>query len=940
MPSDGTYPDADATEVVSAVLDGRLARTDATELLRRPLPSTARQFLRHAEVEELAELIEGAQSIERARALTELTAAAAEPLGKDEVRGSVLGVGAVRLLDLGAPEQALVLFDEARELLPADITGLDAWKFRLRTLCRLDRRAEFERDLPAFLAAAERLGSSVDLCTVLHDRAVLAARAGDTAQALESVREARRIRATVAAEDDGHAESPASFALQHAYVARQSGRFEEALGALEDMRDLALAAGHRPAAAWALSELGVTWDLLGEHARAEEFLAKAATEAELIGRHTWADHWRHRTPDQPRHDGNENERPTSWHRAASLMLRTPDRAAEAVPLLRKAIAEARADHHPDVEADARTQLAAALVRCGQPQQAQLAMRAAIATTRRSGDLLREVRYVTNLAHLLVFEDEPEEAGKEIESAIERGEQLRARAATVELSQNVAIALARAYDIAILIAAALYRGGLDSGQEEGIALARRQPDVLLALGQRARAATMTQALRAGLITEEHADSAPALVPAMLELRAGEAAVQLAAARGENLSAAISQRDRAAGRLQDTAAAAGVSLTVGADPVPTDQLAAALAPDEVLVDLLTVPEGVVVTCLAPDGRSAVELLVWEESDRRRMRQRLQRTYRERLRAHPDDLAETRLLAEAALDDLDGVLLTPVADTVRQLVGAAGWPRRILVSPENELFHLPYWRLSAHLGGCTVSILPTPGALPLLRARRRDGRRPWISVSDPSGELRHAARDLAPELGYRPCAPDAAALLSTLPAAGRVHFACHGEFDAHNAHLSGLHVRPAPSSPDPAADPLGLPRDADPEARDLFTVAQISGRLYLPHCTLVVLSACTSGLPRVHPASEFTSLPGAFLMSGARNVVASVWLADDGAAALFMRAFYAELTDSPSAALAAARRRLATTSRAEAAEALGTDDLPPFDPPFAESVYTDCFQHYGVD
>jgi CHAT domain-containing protein len=140
--------------------------------------------------------------------------------------------------------------------------------------------------------------------------------------------------------------------------------------------------------------------------------------------------------------------------------------------------------------------------------------------------------------------------------------------------------------------------------------------------------------------------------------------------------------------------------------------------------------------------------------------------------------------------------------------------------------------------------------------------------------------------------------------------------------------------------MPPPAGPDALGRFTVAQISGRLHLPHCSLVVLSACTSGLPRVHPASEFTSLPGAFLMSGARNVVASLWFAQDKAAALLMRAFYDALDGSPSAALVAARRRLAATGRAEAAQLLGTDDLPPFDPPFAETVYTDCFQHYGVD
>lgn len=62
--------------------------------------------------------------------------------------------------------------------------------------------------------------------------------------------------------------------------------------------------------------------------------------------------------------------------------------------------------------------------------------------------------------------------------------------------------------------------------------------------------------------------------------------------------------------------------------------------------------------------------------------------------------------------------------------------------------------------------------------------------------------------------------------------------------------------------------------------------------------------------------------------------------MHAFYEAYTTSPSAALATARARLAAMSRAEASARLGTTDLPYGDKPFGASIYTDCFQHYGVD
>ncbi|WP_128437082.1 CHAT domain-containing protein [Streptomyces cyaneus] len=912
---------------MSAVLDGRLAKADAEEIIR----STAGAVdwsRRWAEVAHLQSMIDAAHSVDGVLVLTDLADAAAEPLG-GVVRGQVLGSGALRLLELNLPEPALPLLERAVDLLADDeLTQLEARRFRLRALVLLDRREEFFQDCPAVVASAERLGSANDLCMLLFDEATLAARSGDTVRALDQVRAACRVRARITSDRAGEIlHTPARFAIQHALFARQAGQFEEALTALEDARSLALAADDRLTAAFALSEAGITWEMLGDVRRANYFLNDAAAEADRAGHRNWAGHWRH---DLTGLEADGEEGASAWQRASAIMLRAPERAAEAVPLFRKAIADARRVHQTDLEADARNALGAALAQCKQPEQAEMALRAAIATARRSDDALREVRSRTNLARHLLYQTWVDEARHEIDQSIELGERLRDGATTVELSQNVAITLSRAYDTAIFMAAVLHQAGDDTSEGPGRTGMRPRPDALLELGQRARAATTTEALRVGRIVEEHAD--PELVSAMLDLRAAEAAVQLAAAHRESLTESVAERDRTAQRLERAADARKLTLAVSSAPVPTDELAAALAPQEVLVDLLTVPEGVVVTCLADTGQASARLIAWDESTRRRFLRRLQRAYRESLDPHPDEVDETRFLVREALRDLDTVLLGPVAETVESVCSRP--PRRVLISPENELFHLPYWRLATRWENSAVSVLPTPGALPLLRARQRDGRRPWISVGDPSGTLPHAAGDVSAGLGYQDCAPEIGRLLATLPEAGRVHFACHGHFDAENSYLSGLEVLPSPSP-----DPLGA-RRTTASGSGLFTAAQITGRLHMPHCTLVVLSACTSGLSRLHAASEFTSLPGAFLVAGARNVVASLWPASDSAAALLMRAFYFAYEGSPSAALAAARERLATMSRAEAASLLDTDDLPPFDPPFADSMYIDCFQHYGVD
>jgi CHAT domain-containing protein len=123
-----------------------------------------------------------------------------------------------------------------------------------------------------------------------------------------------------------------------------------------------------------------------------------------------------------------------------------------------------------------------------------------------------------------------------------------------------------------------------------------------------------------------------------------------------------------------------------------------------------------------------------------------------------------------------------------------------------------------------------------------------------------------------------------------------------------------------------------------------LDLRACRLAVLSACESGVSRVHASSEMTGLPASFLIAGAQSVVASLWRVNDTATAILMSYFYAELADqgdqwSPAAALATARARLAQTSREKAIQLLHTEELPPGEFPFAHPVFTDAFVCYGA-
>jgi CHAT domain-containing protein len=66
-----------------------------------------------------------------------------------------------------------------------------------------------------------------------------------------------------------------------------------------------------------------------------------------------------------------------------------------------------------------------------------------------------------------------------------------------------------------------------------------------------------------------------------------------------------------------------------------------------------------------------------------------------------------------------------------------------------------------------------------------------------------------------------------------------------------------------------------------------LKLPHCRLVILSACETGLIGVSPdLEEYISLGLGFLYAGATNVICSLWAVNDLSTAILMVKLYEEL------------------------------------------------------
>jgi CHAT domain-containing protein len=130
----------------------------------------------------------------------------------------------------------------------------------------------------------------------------------------------------------------------------------------------------------------------------------------------------------------------------------------------------------------------------------------------------------------------------------------------------------------------------------------------------------------------------------------------------------------------------------------------------------------------------------------------------------------------------------------------------------------------------------------------------------------------------------------------------------HLA-VHAAADPQYPDRSALVLGIaPKTTDD---GLLQVREIM-RLPL-NADLVTLSACETGVGATAGESGVVSLEQAFLISGARSVVASLWNVEDRSTTALMKAFYTHLAQHEDKALALAHAKRDMLDRYR--------DLPPF-------------------
>jgi CHAT domain-containing protein len=262
------------------------------------------------------------------------------------------------------------------------------------------------------------------------------------------------------------------------------------------------------------------------------------------------------------------------------------------------------------------------------------------------------------------------------------------------------------------------------------------------------------------------------------------------------------------------------------------------------------------------------------------------------------------------LSGILLEPVAPEATSA--------RLIIVPDGILHLLPFDTLRNSSGDLlvetkTIGYVPAATILYILRNRKSfDARRPFLGVGDvayenqgsvsaklqkPEGFRNRIAREFSDLFGTplydlpetrvevleisKIVGKDATLLLGreatetafkSEPLADFkiIHLAVHGFADNQFPERSGLVLGVDPASPD----------DGLLQLREIIQLRF--------HADLVTLAACNTGVGKLQGEEGITNLVEAFLVSGAKAVVASLWTADDTYTTNLMERFYTHIAE----------------------------------------------------
>ncbi len=719
----------------------------------------------------------------------------------------------------------------------------------------------------------------------------------------------------------------------HGQVISQSGDILRAVEEFQRGRHEAQKEGDARGAAICLSEIGITWERAAERERGALLLGEAAREAEACGETEMAARWRGMEVVDPH--GRRSLHGFDGLSFVGARVRAaegrPDEEAEAI--VKNIIIGARGTN-PRLESVARNALAGLYALRAHFNQAFSQLKVAIQTADSINDPWTGMRFRANLANISFRAGRFAEAEEAAREALDRAVTHASKAAASEVRQAAAVAVMNASEVLFL----LWSVEMITSAGE---VRPPNPDRVVAIAQQVRSRNFDRWLALTNLAQHHPAEQPhQMVHNLIE---AEIAVEAAAQAGESLSAPLQAVDRASRDLASGYPTLWQKRFLGGKSPGLQEAINCLTESDIVLDLNPVQSGLV--CIAAGRKRRAECfeipwgrvarVKWSERWRcvsegpgYRSSSRRARMPASSLKAGPCE-PEIEQQSKAALADLDEHFLEPLYGHI-----GAG-PTRIICATHSELFGIPLWSLSRVIPDLVLSVVPSIASISLLATRPVSRGTRCVKIGDATGTLAMVPRELAALSSFEWIEPERAKLSRELSGARRVHFAGHGEFLEANPYSSGIVIRGA------VCRPYAVP-DADERCVRL-TLQGLVHDWHVSDCDLVVLSACSTGIPRSHGASEFTSVSTALLLAGARNVIAASWPADDVATMLLMWKFYDALNhhSSPARALAAARSSLQMMGRSQALTLVKEDHLLPSGPrPFSSSVFTDTFLHFGVD
>ncbi len=307
--------------------------------------------------------------------------------------------------------------------------------------------------------------------------------------------------------------------------------------------------------------------------------------------------------------------------------------------------------------------------------------------------------------------------------------------------------------------------------------------------------------------------------------------------------------------------------------------ALGEDSILVEFFELPQGLVVFLVTARGVKAVRLpLSMKEISRRH----------QKLHHNFNTLLQAPYLAPKLTSGAQGILHALYQDLVAPWIDKADGYRRLIIVPHGLLHYLPFHAFydgeQYLLQRFQISYLPGSSFIDLSQEPPQGPLTSLVMGHSQNDRLFHVADEVdavGAALGTRPYLDEEATrsrFQEDAPDCHVLHIAAHGDFRSSNPLFSGFHLQD------------GL----------LTTLDVFNLRL---RASLATLSACQTGLTLVRGGDEIFGLMRAFLASGTKSLVLSLWPVEDETTTLLMQHFYGRLAqgDEKDVALQSAQKRL---------------------------------------